>query len=80
VVTPPFDAYLSLRELRKYCGLCDRTLRSYIKDPTHPLPYYRVGGKILVKRSEFDRWMEAFHQRDRADLDLIVQQVVKDLN
>ena len=23
-----------------------------------PLPHHDVGGKVLVKRSEFDRWME----------------------
>jgi hypothetical protein len=80
VVTAPFDAYLSLRDLSKYCGLCERTLRSYIKDPTHPLPCFQAGRKILVRRSEFDRWIEAFRRRDGADLDMIVQQVVKDVN
>jgi len=76
----PFDPYLSLRELSKYCGLSDRTLRSYIKEPTHPLPCYHVGGKILVRRSEFDRWIESFRRRDGEDLNAIVQQVMEDMN
>src|SRR3989441_4754379 len=25
---------------------------------TDPIPHFKPGGKILVRRSEFDRWME----------------------
>ena len=36
-----------------------------------------VTGKILVRRSDFDRWMEAF--RHTPDLDRLVDEVVRDL-
>lgn len=51
------DPYLTIRALSGYTGLSRRTLQSLVNDPLDPLPSYRVGGKILVRRSEFDAWM-----------------------
>ena len=51
------DPYLSLKGLVGYASLSRRTLQDFINDPTDPLPSFRIGTKILVKRSEFDRWM-----------------------
>jgi excisionase family DNA binding protein len=50
------DGYLPLVELATYAGLSVQTLKKYLDDPRHPLPYYRVGGRILVRRSDFDAW------------------------
>ena len=54
------DAYLPLKALAQYSGLSVRTLRSYLVHAVSPLPYYRVGGRVLVKRSEFDAWTVQF--------------------
>ena len=51
--------YLSLEELSQRTSLSVTTLRGYLKHPTHPLPHYRLPGKILVKPEEFDDWMAA---------------------
>jgi hypothetical protein len=68
-VSVPLDPYLSLRALAGYCGLSIRTLRQYLDlPPADALPCYRVGGKILVKRSEFDAWMSRFQARGRPSL------------
>lgn len=56
-VTVPLDAYLSLKALRDYSTLSQRTLREAINAQRDPLPHYRVGGRVLVRRSEFDAWM-----------------------
>jgi hypothetical protein len=56
----PPDAYLALTSLAAYSGLSVRKLRDYLQDSVHPLPCYRVGGKILVRRSEFDTWVTRF--------------------
>ncbi len=53
------DRYLTLRELASYAGVSLNTLRRRLVDPVRPLPHYRVGARIVVKRSEYDRWMEA---------------------
>ncbi len=82
------DPYLSLKGLAGYSCLSVRTLRSLVRHPTHPLPHYRIGGtgqdgkrgaKILVRRSEFNRWMVAWKQQERVappDLDSLVEWAV----
>lgn len=54
------DAYLPLKALSGYSGLSVRTLRDYLVHRAHPLPHFRIGGKIVVKRSEFDAWAAQF--------------------
>jgi len=54
------DAYLPLKVLAQYSGLSVRTLRSHLQHPVSPLPHYRIGGKILVRRSDFDEWAAPF--------------------
>lgn len=74
------DRYMPLATLSRYSGLSVRTLRAALRDPLHPLPHYRVnaGGKVLVRRSEFDAWMS--HCRvDSTDVDAIVREVLGDV-
>lgn len=79
VVSVQLDPFLSLRALASYSGLSVRKLRDYLDDPAHTLPCYRVGGKILVRRSEFDAWVVAYRQTGRADVDRVVSEVLKGL-
>jgi hypothetical protein len=73
------DPFLSLRALAGYSGLSVRKLRDYLDDPANPLPCYQVGGKILVRRSEFDFWIAAYRHRGRRDVDKIVDDVLRGL-
>jgi hypothetical protein len=89
----PADPWLSLGALSEYSGLSVRSLRAYVADPHRPLPHYRmkephviatktgrphtVTGKILVRRSDFDAWMQAF--RYVPDLDKLVDEVVSEI-
>ena len=70
------DGYLPLRALASYSGLCVRTLRSYLSHPVRPLPHYRVGRKVLVKRSEFDVWITGFREESAPQVDAIVAAVL----
>src|SRR5262245_45440442 len=54
------DRYLSLAQLVTYSSLSLRTLNRHLKDPDHPLPHKRVGGRVLVRISEFDAWIDEF--------------------
>jgi excisionase family DNA binding protein len=70
------DPFLSLKALAAYAGLSVRKLRDCLDDSMYPLPHYRVGGKILVRRSEFDTWMNRYRQVRGVDVDQIVQDVL----
>lgn len=73
------DAYLPLRDLAGYAGLGVRTLRRYLTDPAGPLPHYRVGGKVLVRRSDYDGWVLRFRRSAPASLGELVGDVMRDL-
>ena len=79
IVSTTLDPFLSLKALAAYSGLGVRTLRTYLTDITHPLPCYRVGGKILVRRSEFDTWIARHRQVGCGDVDRLVADALKDL-
>ena len=79
VVSTPLDPFLSLRALAAYSGLGARKLRDYLTDPLHPLPCYRIGGKILVRRSEFDAWIARYRQLGRPDVDRLVADALSGL-
>ena len=52
--------YLGLKDTCKRTGLSPRTLRAWVHDPVCPLPAYRVGGKLLFKWSDVERWIQQF--------------------
>jgi hypothetical protein len=67
-----------LKTLSTYAGLSVRRLRAYLKDRAYPLPCYRIGGKILVRRSDFDAWAAQF-RRDAESVDAIVDEIAQGL-
>jgi hypothetical protein len=79
VVSTALDPFLSIRALANYACVSVRKLREHLEDPVHPLPHYRVGGKIVVRRSEFDSWMVAYRRVGQADVGGIVDSVMRDL-
>ena len=79
VFSTPLDPFLALRALASYSGLSVRKLRDLLEQASHPLPYYKIGGKILVRRSEFDDWIAAYRRHGRRDVDAIVNDVLRTL-
>lgn len=73
------DAYFPLKDLASYSGLGLRTLRGYLHHSVSPLPHYRIGGKILVRRSEFDSWAKQFRRIEAAPLESMVGKMLKDI-
>jgi excisionase family DNA binding protein len=71
----PEREWLDLRALRQHACVSERTIRDWIHRPIDSLPAVRVGSKILVRRSEFDRWLEA-HQVKHIDVGCIVDELV----
>lgn len=72
-------AYLSLKELAAYSGLCVRTLRAHLNDALRPLPHYRIGGRVLVKPSEYDAWARSFRVEHASNACDIVNELMRDL-
>ena len=71
-VSIPLDPWLDLKALAGYSGLSVRNLRSRLKDPAHPLPSHKIGGKIVVRRSDYDAWAGRYRQVGDVDLDRVV--------
>lgn len=73
------DGYLSLVELSGYSSLCVRSLRSHLRSRTRPLPHFRVGSKILIRKTDFDNWMKQFHVAVSASIDDVVDELCQHL-
>jgi len=71
------DQFFDLRGLSVYSCLGVGTLRDYIR--AGRLPCFKLRGKIVVKRSEFDSWIEQYRHRKSQNLDVIVDGVMDEL-
>jgi excisionase family DNA binding protein len=57
---------MSLKALAVYSGLSVRKLRQLIdRDAANALPAYRVDGRVLVRRSEFDDYIARYRVSGR---------------
>ena len=76
-VLPIDRGFFDLKTLSSYSSCSVRWLRGRLTAQAHPLPCYRIGGKILVRREEFDTWMHQFKAAPHShDLDAIVDDVL----
>ncbi len=69
--------YMGLRELALYSDLSISTLRGYIRRGI--LPCFKVEGKVLVKKSEFDLWIQDYRMDNKQRIDDIVNKAVEGL-
>ncbi len=80
----PSDQYLELKGASTYSKIGVSTLRYHIRE--NGLPCFRIPGKkgktgkILIKRSEFDDWIERYRANDFIDPDTIADDVINSLN
>jgi hypothetical protein len=78
------DEYLDLKGLSTYSKMGVSTLRYHIR--VNDLPWFRITGKkdktgkVLVRRSEFNNWMERFRGNECLDPDAIATDVINSLN
>jgi len=72
--TPNTDQYMSLKGLSTYSAMGVPTLRDYMR--SEGLPHFKLKGKVLIKRSEFDRWLEKYRVDQAQDLISLVDGVM----
>ena len=68
------DRYMSKKIAARYTSLSIRNLESRLPE----IPHFRVGNKILFKKSELDRWMET-HRQGTQNLDRIADEAIESL-
>ncbi|MBA5861621.1 MAG: hypothetical protein GDA65_02760 [Nitrospira sp. CR1.1] len=72
--------YLDLKALAVYSSCSVRWLRDRLADPLAPLPHHRIGGKILIRREDFDVWINQFRTvRPSTELGTLVDDVLDGL-
>jgi excisionase family DNA binding protein len=71
------DRLLDLKGLSEHSSLGVPTLRDYLR--SGGLPYFKLRGKILIRLSEFDKWLESFRVDTKQDLNNLVDDVLTDL-
>src|SRR3981081_1499068 len=71
----PMPEWLDLKALPGYACVSERTLCEWIHRDSNPLPAARVGTKLLIQRSSFDRWLEA-HQVKQVDVGCMVDEIL----
>jgi excisionase family DNA binding protein len=71
------DQYFDLRGLSVYSALGVSTLRDYIR--AGRLPAFKVKGKVLIRKSEFDRWIEKHRINRKIDIGRIANEALRSL-
>ena len=71
------DRLLDLKGLSQYSSMGVPTLRDYLR--SDGLPHFKLKGKILVRVSEFDGWLESFRVDGKQKLNRIVNDVMESL-
>ena len=69
------ETYLDLKTLSKRTCLSIRTIRDYLKDLYHPLPHFKLAGKILIRWSDFEQWISQYKVNKNIDVDDIIKSV-----
>jgi excisionase family DNA binding protein len=71
--------WLDLKALTEYVSVSRRTLTEWLYREENPLPAFRIDGKVYIRRSDFDRWMEAHPVEGLVNLGKIVDDVMADM-
>lgn len=71
--------YLTMKALSAYSGLSVRTLRTHVNSLTNPLPAFKIGGALRIRRTDFDAWVEQFRVKvEQIDIDAVVNDLLGD--
>jgi excisionase family DNA binding protein len=74
--------WMGLRQVTEYANVSERTVRAWIHSPLDPLPAAKVRGKILVRKSDFDAFLERHRVKPMGSVDLggMVEEIVREVS
>ena len=72
---PQFE-WMDLKALTRYAAVSERTLRSWVHSPVDPLPASQVGAKLLVRRVDFDEYLEKHKVQPLASVNQVVEEIL----
>jgi hypothetical protein len=67
------DKYFDLKDLSEYSSLSVKTLRKHLLEIDH----YRVGGKIIVRKGDFDNWMLQFKVPNSENIRQLTNEIIE---
>ena len=69
------DRYMDKREAAAYTSLSLRNLEARLPE----IPHFRVGKKLLFKKSELDRWLEQVREGGAQNLERIADEALESI-
>ena len=72
-----YREWLGLKELSHYADVSERTLRAWIHSPADPLPAAKVSGNVLVRKSDFDAYVQRHRIKTLEEIN--VDGIVRDI-
>lgn len=70
------DYYMTKTGLSSYLSISPRTIENLMDE----IPYYKLGRRVLFRKSEIDQWMQRHHQApDISELRAIADEAVSAL-
>ena len=75
-----YREWLGLKELSRYADVSERTLRTWIHSPADPLRAVKVCGKVLVRKSDFDAYLQQHRIKtlEELNVDGIVRSILRE--
>ena len=68
--------FLTVATAAIYLSMSKRTVYALLKDHVDPLPHFRRGRLIRLKRSELDDWMGRHRALDHLEIDKLVDALI----
>lgn len=52
------DEFIQMQDLQDWLGISRSQSYALLKSHSGPLPAYRIGGSIRIKRQDVEKWLE----------------------
>jgi excisionase family DNA binding protein len=71
------EGYFTVTQAASYLSMSERTVRSLLTDVVNPIPYFKKGRLIRIRRTELDRWIETYRAVNLFNIDEVVDDVLR---